>query len=306
MRTVIPAVLHEPEQLSEAVQRIQRVYGSWSRETSVAQMRADWDALFGVDRPDVVIESVQVGETGAEWIKPEKGGSAVVLYLHGGGFKLGSLVSHRELMVGIAKAAGVKVLGLAYRLAPEFRFPGALEDTCAAYQWLLAQDISAEEIVLAGDSAGGNLVMTALIRLRDEGYPMPAGAVLLSPWTDLTASGDSYETRKQADPIHQRRMIQAMAEQYLAGADPQLASPLFADLHGLPPTLIQVGDAETVLSDAVDLAQRLDEAGNDVHLQVWPRMIHVFQQFPNELSEARQARQEIGVFIRRALALKPV
>lgn len=306
MRTVIPPVMHEPGQLTQVVQRIQGVYSSWSRDTSVAQMREDWDALFGVDGAGVAIEQVQVGETSAEWLKPEAGKSAVLLYLHGGGFKLGSLTSHRELMLGIAQAAGVSVLGLAYRLAPEFRFPAPLDDTCAAYRWLLAQGVSPNQIILAGDSAGGNLVMTALIRLRDAGDPMPAGAVLLSPWTDLTASGDSYETRKRADPIHQRRMIQAMAEHYLAGADPKLASPLFADLRGLPPTLIQVGDAETVLSDAVDLAQRMDDAGNDVHLQVWPRMIHVFQQFPHELSEARQARQEIGAFIERALAPKPV
>ena len=306
MRTVMPPIQHEPEQLSQVVQRIQGVYSSWRRETSVAQMRDDWDALFGVDGAGEVIEAVQVGEASAEWIKPEAGKSAVVLYLHGGGFKLGSLTSHRELMLGIAKASGVPVLGLAYRLAPEFRFPAPLDDTCAAYRWLLAQGMSPDQIILAGDSAGGNLVMTALIRLRDAGDPMPAGAVLLSPWTDLTASGDSYDTRKQADPIHQRRMIQGMAEHYMAGADPMLASPLFADLHGLPPTLIQVGDAETVLSDAVDLAQRLDDAGNEVHLQVWPRMIHVFQQFPQELSEARLARQEIGAFIRRALALAPV
>lgn len=287
------------------IARIRKVYGGWNRSTSVAQMREDWDELFGSVAETVSVEPVSAGGVPAEWVRvPEARHDRVVLYFHGGGFQVGSPRSHRELMAGIATAAECRVLGLDYRLAPEHRFPAALEDACAAYSWLLAEGHDPANVALAGDSAGAGLVVSTLLSLRSAGLPLPAAAVLMSAWTDLTASGPSYETRAASDPIHQRPMILAMARGYLGDdCDPRdpLISPLFGDLHGLPPMLIQVGNRETVLSDSTLLAEKAEAAGVHVRLQIWDRMIHVFQQFPDELPEAREARRDIGEFLRDCL-----
>lgn len=298
-------------QLDGVIQRVRSVYKSWGRGTTVAQMRADWDALFGVDVVAAQVARVAIGTLAGEWvIAPDAEASrATVLYFHGGGFQVGSVHSHRELMAGISAATGCRVLGIDYRLAPEHRYPAALEDAAAAYDWLLAQGVSPGEIVFAGDSAGGNVVLAALLQLRDAGRPLPAGAVLMSAWTDMSASGDSYATRAASDPIHQRPMILAMARNYL-GPDGDAChpwvSPLFADLHGLPPLLIQVGDRETVLSDSVAFAEKARAAGVPVQLEVWDRMIHVFQQFPEALPEALDARRSIGAFVRALLPQTPL
>lgn len=299
------SIVATPEQVASVVHRVLAVYRSWGRNTTVPQMRDDWDALFGALPVKAHVTPVRIGETDTdlrgEWIAAQGAESArVLLYFHGGGFQVGSVHSHRELMAGLSEATGACVLGVDYRLAPEHRYPAALEDACAAYNWLLAQGHAPGDIVFIGDSAGGNLVLTALIKLRDEGRALPAGAVLMSAWTDMSASGESYATRAKADPIHQRPMILAMARNYLgaeADARQPLVSPLFADLHGLPPLLIQVGDCETVLSDSVDFAEKARAAGVTVHLEVWDRMIHVFQQFPEALPEARDARRSIGAFV---------
>ena len=297
-----PRTTASDEQLDGVVRRVLAVYRSWGRNTTVAQMRADWDALFGGQPVAAALQPVTIGSLGAEWITaPGADPQRVVLYFHGGGFQVGSVHSHRELMAGISAAAACRVLGLDYRLAPEHRHPAALDDACAAYDWLIAQGTRPADIVFAGDSAGGTLVLSALIRLRDAGRALPAGAVLMSAWTDMTASGESYVSRAQSDPIHQRPMILAMARNALgADGDPRhpWVSPLLAELHGLPPLLIQVGDRETVLSDSVDFAAKAKAAGVDVRLEVWDRMIHVFQQFPDNLPEARDARRAIGAFVR--------
>ncbi len=289
-------------QIDGVVQRVRSVYKRWGRGTTVAQMRSDWDALFGTAGVDAQVEPVAIGPLSGEWISaPGADARRVVLYFHGGGFQVGSVHSHRELMAGISDATGCRVLGVDYRLAPEHRYPAALDDACAAYDWVLAQGTPPGDVVFAGDSAGGNLVLAALVRLRDAGRALPAGAVLLSPWTDMSASGESYTTRAQSDPIHQRPMIVAMARNYLGAdgdASQPLVSPLFADLRGLPPLLIQVGDHETVLSDSVVFADKAKAAGVDARLEVWDRMVHVFQQFPEALPEARAARRAIGAFVR--------
>ncbi|PWR21992.1 alpha/beta hydrolase [Zavarzinia compransoris] len=281
--------------------RVKAVYGGWRRSTPVARMRADWDGLFGHTPAGVAVEPVAVGPLAAEWMRaPGTRRDRAVLYLHGGGFQVGSPLSHRELMAAISAAAGCAVLGLAYRLAPEHRFPAALEDAVAAYGWLRAAGFAPGRLAFAGDSAGGGLALSTLLALRGKGQALPAAAALLSVWTDLTASGESYRTRSAADPIHQRPMIQAMAAQYLGeDGDPMdpLASPLFADPRGLPPLLLQVGDRETVLSDSVAFAERAQAAGVAAELQVYPDMIHVFQQFPRDLPEARAAIAAIGDFL---------
>ena len=294
------------------VSRIKKVYGTWGRNTTVTQMRADWDTLFQRDLPAAVIEPVtvptQAGDLRAQWISgTDARVDKAIVYFHGGGFQVGSVESHRELMYGIAVASGCRVLGVDYRLAPEHRFPAALHDAPAVYDWLIAQGFKAHELAFAGDSAGGGLVLSMLLSLRDSGRSLPGAAALLSPWTDLTASGESYRTRADADPIHQRPMIVAMARNYLGADhppdDPQV-SPLFAELGGLPPLLIHGGDRETVLSDSTEFASKARNAGVDLSLQVWPGMIHVFQQFPAELSEAGEAIKAIGDFFTRHLDLR--
>lgn len=289
--------------IDSVIERVRRVYASWTRTTTVDQMRHDWDELFWSDA--FAAESVPVLANGinAKWIvaagaRPDK----VLLYLHGGGFQVGSVRSHHDLIARLSAAAGCRALGINYRLAPEHRFPASIEDATLAYRWLLDQGNEPKNIAFAGDSAGGGLALSTLLALREQGIQLPAAAVVLSVWTDLTATGASYETRSQADPIHQRRMMLAMARNYLGdSADPRdpLASPLFADLSGLPPLLIQVGDRETVLDDSIRFAEKARAAGVEAQLEVWDDMIHVFQQFAPELPQASLAIESIGRFLKK-------
>jgi acetyl esterase/lipase len=292
------------------VARVKATYGRWRRDTPVAQMRADWDALFSAkgeaDAQDVVAAGVP-----CRWITaPGARTDRTVVYFHGGGFQVGSLDSHRELMANLSAEAGVRVLGVGYRLAPEHRHPAALEDALAVLRWLGDGGFAPSTIALAADSAGGQLALTAMLALQARGEALPAAAFLMSAWTDLTASGESYETRAAADPIHQRPMIQALARNVLGGRSEQardpLVSPLFADarqLRALPPLLLQVGDRETVLSDSQDFARAVRDAGGQAECQVWPELIHVFQQFPAELPQAREALAAGGRFLARHLGL---
>jgi monoterpene epsilon-lactone hydrolase len=301
---------HASENISESpldlvIERIRCVYRGWGRDTSVAQMRADWDAAFAGCTVSASRQRVSAGGVDGEWIAASDARrDKAVLYFHGGGFRLGSVSSHRELIARISQASGCRVLAINYRLAPEHRFPAPVDDAMAAYRWMLDQGLRPENIVLAGDSAGGNLALAAMLGLRERGMPLPAAAALMSPWTDLAATGASYVSRADADPIHQRPMILALAKNYLGeGGDPRhpLASPLHADLAGLPPLLIQVGDRETVRDDSAMFADKARAAGVDVELQVWDGMIHVFQMFAAELAEGRQAIASIAEFIDRHL-----
>ena len=291
-----------------AIARIRAVYRSWNRETSVAQMRSDWDAAFGGCTAPVTCERVSAGGVDGEWISPtDAPEDKAILYFHGGGFRIGSVSSHRDLIAQIALASGCRVLAINYRLAPEHRFPAALYDAIAAYGWMLDCGLKPGNIAFAGDSAGGNLALAAMLALRERRLPPPVSAVLMSPWTDLAATGASYVSRAEADPIHQRAMILALARNYLGGqGDPYdpLASPLYADLGGLPPLLIQVGDRETVLDDSVMFADMARAAGVDVNLEVWDGMIHVFQMFGAELPEAHRAIASIAQFLNRHLHIK--
>jgi epsilon-lactone hydrolase len=291
-----------------AIARIRAVYRGWNRDTSVARMRSDWDAAFGGSTAAVTCERVAAGGVDGEWISPAIApDDKAILYFHGGGFRLGSVASHRDLIAQIALASGCRVLAINYRLAPEHRFPAALDDSLAAYGWMLDRGLKPDSIAFAGDSAGGNLVLAAMLALRERALPLPVSAVLMSPWTDLAATGASYVSRAEADPIHQRAMILALAKNYLGRqGDPcdPLASPLYADLAGLPPLLIQVGDRETVLDDSVMFADKARAAGVDVQLEVWDGMIHVFQMFGTELAEAQRAIASIAQFLNRHLHIK--
>ncbi|MGN6308023.1 MAG: alpha/beta hydrolase [Xanthobacteraceae bacterium] len=253
------------------------------------------------------VEPLTANGVHAAWISaPGVAPGKAAIYFHGGGFRLGSLRSHRDLMARISAASGCRVLGVQYRLAPEHRFPSAHDDGLAVYDWVLGQDIAARDIALVGDSAGGCLALSTALALRDTARPMPAAIVTMSAWTDLSASRASYDTHAALDPIHQRPMIVAVARNYLGpDVDPRdpRVSPLFADLAGLPPLLMQVGGRETVLDDTRDFACKAEQSGCAVTLEVLDDMIHVFQQFPDDLPEARLALTSLGAFLRRSLGV---
>ena len=289
--------------VERVVARIQAVYSQWGRGTSVAQMRADWDAVFVAHASDCSFDIVDAGGVESVWIEaPNARPDRVVLYFHGGGFRLGSIHSHRDLMERISRAGAARVLGVSYRLAPEHSFPAPIEDALTTWRWLLAQNIAADRVIFAGDSAGGGLAISAMLAARQHNLPLPAGAVLMSAWTDLEANGGSYVTRADRDPIHQRGMILDMAKGYLGAggnASDALASPLHGDLAGLPPVLVQCGGRETVLDDSIMFADKARAAGVAVDLEIEDDMIHVFQMFAAELDEGRAAIDRVGAFIKR-------
>ncbi len=286
----------------EAVRRrIRDTFGSWGADKPLDEMRREWEELFLVPSAEAQSERVSAGGVEAEWITaPGASTDRVLLYLHGGGYLLGSVRSHWDLIARLSAASGCRALGLDYRLSPEHPFPAPVEDATAAYRWLLEQGIRPQRIAVAGDSAGGGLTAATLVALRDAGTELPAAGVMLSPWVDLEGEGESMRTREELDPMVKRPLIMAMAETYLAGADPRapLAAPLHAKLEGLPPLLIQVGDHETLLDDATRFAAKARAAGVDVTLEPWDEMFHVFQLF-NDLPEAAQAVQVIGTFLRK-------
>ena len=274
-----------------------------SSTLTIAERRAQYERAERVfpTPPDVKVELVTAPERPAEWLTPPGARTdAVVLYLHGGGYVIGSTRSHRHLAAAIARAAGTRALPLDYRLAPEHPFPAALEDAVGAYQWLLGQGIAPTRVVVAGDSAGGGLTMATLLALRDRGLPRPAGGVCISPWVDLTNSAASYTAKAAVDPIVTLDSIALLTQAYIGTGDPKqpLVSPLYADLQGLPPLLIHVGSDEVLLDDALGLGARAQAAGVDVTVREWPSMIHVWHWFLSMLDEAEQAVAEIGAFVR--------
>jgi acetyl esterase/lipase len=228
--------------------------------------------------------------------------SRVILYLHGGAYILGSPQTHLETVFRLAKASGVRALAVDYRLAPEHAWPACREDAVAAYRWLLAEGVAPSRIAIAGDSAGGGLTLSTLLALRDAGLPMPACAAFFSPWVDFTGSGASAQTNGAADPLVDPRGLAMMVSAILQGKDPTASSPLFADLHGLPPLFVQVGTAEVLLDDARRLVDKAKAAGGEAVLDAWDHMIHGFQAFPTFLPEAIAATERAAGFVRAKLA----
>jgi acetyl esterase/lipase len=242
---------------------------------------------------------VMANQVRAEWITPQGvSSSRVILYLHGGSFNAGSITSHRNLAGNIAQACNARALIIDYRLAPEFPYPAALDDSLAAYDWLLTNGIPADQIAVMGDSAGGTLSLTLLIRLREQVKPMPRMAVCLSPATDMTQAGESWVFNRKKDFMLNVKNIRTSVEIYLRGADLRapLVSPIFAELHGLPSMLIQVGSDEVLLSDAVRFVEKAKAAGVDARVEVWEGMQHVWQYTASFVPEARQAIRNIGDF----------
>jgi epsilon-lactone hydrolase len=250
---------------------------------------------------DIQTERVGAGGRPAEWIiAPGAADDRVLLYLHGGGYVIGSMRTHRGMISRIARASGARALGLEYRLAPENPFPAAVEDSITAYRWLLSIGIAPKNIVIGGDSCGGGYAVSTLVALRYQGEPLPAAGVCISAWTDLTHTAESFTTKAAVDPVVQRELLEFMAKAYLGDRDRRtpLASPLYADLSGLPPLLIQVGSAETLLDDSTGLAERARAVGVDVTLEVWNDMPHVWHMFAPILPEGQRAIERIGEFIR--------
>ncbi|MBM7652908.1 alpha/beta hydrolase [Neobacillus cucumis] len=225
----------------------------------------------------------------------------VVLYLHGGGYALCSANTHRPLAARIGKAAGVNVLFPEYRLAPEHPFPAAIEDAVNVYRWLLKQGYTENDIIFAGDSAGGGLCLATALVLRDQNEPLPAGIVCLSPWVDLTSSGESYQKNREIDPYLSVKAVMEAARMYAGteSLDHPLISPIFADLTGLPPLFIQSGTHEILQSDASMLAAKAKDANVNVSIKVWDGMWHVWQISGDLLPEAKKATREIGQFIKQ-------
>jgi acetyl esterase/lipase len=249
-------------------------------------------------------QSITIGDLPAEWITPKRSKSdKVLLFLHGGGYATGSLRTHRALASQIAIHARIKALSIDYKLAPEHKFPTQIEQAVTAYQFLLEQGYLSENIAIGGESAGGGLTGGTLLYLKDHGIPLPACAIFMSPWFDLTGSGRSLITNKHKDPMVPYKGIPLWARNYAGDAEltNPYASPLFGDLNGLCPIYIQVGECEILLSDSTRYAEKAQNAGVDVTMEVWPNMFHAWQGFWMIIPEGKAAIEKLGAFLRKNL-----
>jgi epsilon-lactone hydrolase len=273
-----------------------RPVGWAERRARIEEVGAVWPVA-----PDILIAPAEIDGLAAEWsLAPGVDPSRILLYFHGGGYCSGSIASHRRMVTEAGRAAGARTLALAFRLAPEHPFPAAYDDALAAWRWLRAQGIAAERIAIGGDSAGGGLSIALALRLRELGEPLPACLWLCSPWTDLTLSGETLATKDAVDPLIHKAYLEELARAYVpAGVnceDPRV-SPLFADLGGLPPMLVQVGSDETLLSDSTRFAAAAGAADIPVTLEIWPHMIHAWMMWNARLSDGRRALAHAGRFI---------
>jgi acetyl esterase/lipase len=259
-----------------------------------------WRKLLPSPR-GITVAPALVGGVIGEWVQSGTAG-AQMLYLHGGGYFACSPKTHRAITGAYARH-DIKVFAADYRLAPEHPFPAALDDALAAYRGMIELGISPAELIVAGDSAGGGLALATLLAAKNAGLPMPACALLFSPWTDLAGTGESLVTNRQRDPMLVSERLREGGDIYLNGADPEnpLASPLYGDLAGLPPLLIQVGEGEILRDDSTRLAERATKAGVQVDLKIWPGMPHVWQISQNFLPEARDALNQAVDFARSHL-----
>jgi monoterpene epsilon-lactone hydrolase len=302
----VSGINHGEQAVSDDIQHIRAFLGTLPPLSSLplAEQRLRYDRakqLFPLSG-DIKVEAIDAGGVAAERITaPASRAGRTVLYLHGGGYVIGSADSHRHLAAAIAQAAQAAVLLPIYRLAPEHPYPAALDDALAAYRWLLDGGQAATRLVVAGDSAGGGLTIATLLSARDRGLPMAAGAALISPWVDLSCGHGSIEVLAARDPIVKKGPLLDCARDYLAGRDPKspLASPVYGDLRGLPPLLIQVGSEEILLDDARELDRRARAQGVRSALEIWPEMIHVWHWFAAQLREGREAIAGLGEFVQK-------
>jgi epsilon-lactone hydrolase len=291
--------------LSNEIDAIRSLLTAKARPIGWAERRARIDEIGSVwpVADDIKFAAVDLDGVAGEWsIAPGSDPARVLMFFHGGGYCSGSITSHRRLVTEAGRAAGMRTLAVAYRLAPEHPFPAAHGDAMTAWRFLRAQGIAAEHIAVGGDSAGGNLTIALIDRLRALGEVQPACAWLVSPWTDLTLSGMTLATKDAVDPLIHKDYLEELAAAYapapLDRREP-LISPLFADLRGFPPTLIQVGSAETLLADATRFAAAAGAADVAVTLEIWPHMIHAWPMWNARLANGRKALERAGEFIRR-------
>ena len=251
--------------------------------------------------PECRADTFHIGHCSALWLAHHHDCDArVILYLHGGGYALGSTRTHLQLAGRLARAARAQVLMVDYRLAPKHPYPAALDDAMSAYQYLLDRRVSPEQIIIAGDSAGGGLAVSTALRIRDQGLPQPAGVLAISPWLDLSCETAAGVPQPALDPLITARRIRYFAQHYIAGEDcrnPGI-SPYFAQLDGLPPMLIQVGEKELLLEECRSFTTRALAVGVDVELDVWPDMFHVWHLLAAILPEGRKAIRKAGRFAR--------
>ena len=288
-----------------------------TRETSTVQMRKEFEdgaKKFGAIPAGIVVSPVNIPGLpeglSAEWIHPAgspdspSAADKAIFYTHGGGYVSGNCVDHRMHVAKFVKAAGVGALLYDYRLAPEHPFPAAMEDTLTAYRWLMDQGVTPANTIIVGESAGGGLCLASLLAIRDSGLPLPAAGVALSPWTDLKRTGKSYRTNAMRD-ISTLGSWDVWGDYYVGKNDPSnpWISPLYGDLHGLPPILIEVGDHEILLDDSISFAQKAKDAGVDVTLHVWDGMVHCFPLLAPMFPEATRAWDEIIAYIKSKLSL---
>ena len=272
----------------------------------IHEARAVLDKAFAEYPPasDVTVFEIDAGGVLCQWITaPDVPQDRLIIYFHGGAYAACSPTTHQDLISRLSRASGAAALGVDYRLAPEHLFPAAVEDSIAVYNWALDHGFEPGNIVLAGDSAGAGLVMSVLLATRDAGMPLPAAGVCFSPWVDLECSGESMSANDHLDAFIKYGGLSARAQSYLGDADPKhpWASALHGDLHGLPPLLIHVGSAETLVDDSTRLAALAEGSGVDVTLKIWEDMVHVWQAFASILPEGQRSIEETGEFIRGKL-----
>lgn len=274
---------------------------------TLAEQRARMDAVSDVFHPPegTEVQAAEIGGIAGEWLRTRGAlADGALFFLHGGGYVNGSPKSHRHLAAAIGEASGLAVFVAGYRRAPENPYPAALDDAVAAYKGLLESGVSPARLAIAGDSSGGGLAIATLLVLREQNVPLPACATCISPWADLTQSGETFRTHAALDPTIGNARLDVMAAQYLAGTDPKtpLASPIFANLTGLPPLLLQVGGREALLDDTMRLRARAEEAGVEVSAESWGGMWHVWPFYYPMLSEGRDAIARIGAYLKARIA----
>ena len=292
--------------MNQEIAALREMLAQTNTQMDIPALRAWFDGMadqFG-KAADVTIETTSAGGVPGEYsTTPGARRDRAILYVHGGGYVIGSLLSHRHMVSELGRAAGTRTLAIDYRLSPENKFPAPVEDTVAAYRHLLAEGLSPANIAIAGDSAGGGLTVAALVAIRDVGLPQPACGYCISPWVDMEGLGASMTSKAAVDPMVQKEGLSGMAQAYLQGADARspLAAPLYANLAGIAPLIIQVGSEETLLDDSIRLAGVAGAAKVPVTLEVWPEMIHVWHLFHPVLSDGRRALKEAGAHIARAM-----
>lgn len=276
------------------------------RELPIELVRIGLADMMSFSQPPAgcQIEKVNAGGPEALWFDCSRtNGTSTIMYLHGGGYTMGSPQTHAAFTGVLSDLCGIRVLSVDYRLAPEHPHPAAVDDTVSAYRWLLRQDVAPQSIVIGGDSAGGGLTFATLLALKDKGEPMPAAAFAISPWVDLTATGSTVVENAEIDPIITLSGLHYMAELYAGKKDLRspLISPLYADLTGLPPVLIHVGTREMLLSDSRRITEALKKSGVDCMTREWEDLFHVFHSVVT-LPEAKMATEEIAGFIKEHIS----